>query len=135
MRVVKFDDFTRGSALKIYYFLVLGKYRKIFTLTGVCDHYRSSVKTFGLQGQHGTETVQVKASFGAPYIVILESLKSYNFTDKFGKFRRTKTYKIGPYNDPMPVLSAKQLFDPYDYLYAPFVAPAERQRLRRKFRL
>lgn len=135
-----FSNIFFGVAVKILYFLVIGRLRKIFIFSGVCNKVNKRSHTFSLQNFHGREKVVVSFIYNSPFIIRLEKLKSYNFSSEKKKKRRTKKdFNITYWNDPsygfMFISSLKRALDTYDYLYNVAQNVSERKRLRRKFRV
>lgn len=80
-----FSNISYGVAIKVLYFLVIGKSRKIFIFSGVCNKINKKAKTFSLQNFHGRERVNINFIYNSPFIIRLEELKSYNFSSKKSK--------------------------------------------------
>lgn len=135
-----FSNIFFGVAIKILYFLVVGRSRKIFIFSGVCSKVNKRAHTFSLQNFHGREKVTVSFIYNSPFIIRLEKLKSYNFSSKKKKKLKTKKdFNITYWNDSpygfMFISSFKKALDAYEYLYNVVQNVSERKRLRRKFRV
>jgi len=128
-----------GSVVKLYYFNVLRKKRKIFIFTGICTVYNKKTGTFTLSNTlSGGVSAEICFSVSSPHIVVLQLLVGYNFQ----RFRRRRALaskrskiQVSKGGNSRLITNTKLSLDPYDYLYSPVVAFSERQRLRRKFRI
>jgi ribosomal protein L19 len=128
--------FRAGDVVKVFYFLTLAKYRKIFTFVGFCTSYNLKRGSFTLQNFHGPEFLVISFMIGAPNIVAIDILTSYNFTSRLSKLYYFRKLRLGVKTD---VLSAKRVYrrkDPMDYIYkSRTLVNSEKKRLRNKFRV
>lgn len=93
--MLEFKEVGRGDVVRILYFLVQSKFRKIFVFSGVCTNLKKSSATFSLQNYHGREMVEVNFIFRSPFIISLEKLNSYNFSSSLKNLSHLKKYKVG----------------------------------------
>lgn len=130
-----FKDFGPGSVLKVFYFTTLNKYRKLFVITGICTVYRKSKGTFSLSVYYGTELVKYDFNFGAPNLVWVEQLSSYNLDKRIRNIHHFVPIKVHTRADKILTKSVLAPRDPYDYLYRSRLTLTQKSRLRRKFRV
>jgi hypothetical protein len=83
-----------GVVLKVLFFLVQGKSRKIFISSGICVKVSKKGRTFTLQNFHGKEKILVNFIFSSPYIIRLQELSSYNFSLKKKRAKIFRDYRL-----------------------------------------
>jgi len=135
-QISNFINFSRGSVLRVFYFLTLGRIRKIFTFVGICKFYnnRGDTKTFTLQNYYGKELLEINFIFKSPYIIFIHKMSDYNFEELTKNFHHLGNYRVSA-NLPFYAPSTEKTYDPYDFIYSVVANLGERRRLRRKFRL
>lgn len=128
-------NFGVGDVVKVFYFNVLYRYRKIFTFTGICVDYSMVHKSFVLQNFYGSEFLRIHFTLGAPYIVAIDLLKTYSLTSRKARLYYYKKMKFVAQAQDLTYKAVTNYQDPLDFLYRTPLARTERRRLRRKFRI
>lgn len=128
--------FGAGDVVKVFYFLNLTKFRKIFTFVGFCINFNKKSKTFTLQNFYGPEFLIINFILGSPNIVAIDLLQSYNFSSRLSKLYHFKKLRLSVNTD---ILSSKRVYkkkDPLDHIYKlKMITHHEKKRLRNKFRV
>lgn len=135
-KILNFADFQRGSVLRVFYFLTLGRFRKIFNFVGICKLYnnKSCAKTFTLQNYYGKELLEINFIFKSPYIIFIHKMNDYNFEAFTKNLHYLNNYRLAAHL-PFYAPPVERSYDPYDFIYSAVTSLGERRRLRRKFRL
>jgi ribosomal protein L19 len=128
-------NFAVGDVVKVFYFNVLHRYRKIFTFTGVCINYSLLHRSFTLQNFYGSEFLRIHFTLGAPYIVAIDVLKTYFLKNRQARMHYYKKMSFVAKANDLSYKAVTGYKDPIDFLYRIPLAKTERKRLRRKFRI
>lgn len=131
--ITNFEDFNKGTVLRVLFFLILKKFRRTFIFVGICKKYRKKQNSFTLQNYYygSRELVEINFLFYSPYLTKAERLTSYNFK----KTSKNFNFKLESFNDTRIYIDLERKFDPYDYIFGSKITFPERHRIRIKFRL
>lgn len=128
--------FAAGDVIKIFYFMNLTKHRRMFVFSGICTNLNKKTKTFTLKNFFGSEFVTFTFIIGAPNIVAIDLLTSYNFKFKQSKLHNIKKFRLIGKTDLFSAKFFERRRDALSYFYIPStIFPKEKKRLRNKFRL
>jgi ribosomal protein L19 len=129
-------NFNLGSVVKVFYFLTLNKYRRMFSFIGICTNFNKKTKSFTLKNFYGNEFVTISFLMASPNIVAVDVLTSYNFKFSQSKLHNFKKIKLFAKTDLPSLKLPEQKKDPLFFLYeTKFINLTEKKRLRNKFRL
>lgn len=129
-------NFFAGDVIKVFYFLTLSKYRKMFHFLGLCTKYNIKTKTFTLKNFYGPEFVSINFLLNSPNIVKIDKITSYNFFSKTSKFKNKKKFRLIGKTDLITEKYVEKKENPLRYFYkSRNIASSEKKRLRNKFRL
>lgn len=129
-------NFGVGDLVKVFYFNVLHRYRKIFMFTGICTDYSILHRSFTLQNFYGSEFVRIHFMLGAPYIVAISVLlKNPLWKRQMKMYYQKRTRFAGGAAHLTSLQNAGPYQDPANYIYRIPLSKIERKRLRRKFRI
>lgn len=126
--------FQQGDVLKIFYFMTLTKYRRMFSFIGICVNKTS--QTFTLQNYHNSEFVIMSFFLNSPNLISLHKLTSYNFSFNQKRLHNIKRFKLFKKTDIISLNLLEKRQDPLPFFYKPVtIYPKEKKRIRNKFRL
>jgi len=128
-------SFGVGDVIKVFYFNIVHRYRKIFTFTGVCVNYSLHHRSFTLQNFYGSEFLRIHFLLGAPFIVAIDVLKSYSIRRRQARMYYLKKMSFAAKSEDLTHKIPTTYSDPADFLYRIPLANIERKRLRKKFRV
>ena len=128
--------FNTADVIKVFYFTNITKHRRMFIFTGLCTNLNKKTRAFTVKNFCGTEFVTFSFQLGAPNIVAIDVLRSYNFKFRQSKLVATKKLHLLSRTDaPSPKRPAVRK-DALSFFYIPkTIYPKEKKRLRHKFRL
>lgn len=127
---------TRGDVIKIFYFLTLTKFRRMFSFVGICTNYNQKTKTFTLKNFYGSEFMTLNFLIDSPNIVKIDKLTSYNFYFRQSKLKNIKKFRLIGRTDLISEKSVINRKNVLNYFYkTKNISSREKKRLRNKFRL
>jgi ribosomal protein L19 len=126
--------FKAGDVLKVFYFLTLTRFRKMFSFVGLCTHFSS--KTFTIRNFYGSEFVTINFLINSPNIVKIDKLTSYNFKFKKSRLNNLKRFRLIGRTDLLSEKPVDSRKDPLSFFFkSRNITSKEKKRLRNKFRL
>lgn len=127
-------NFGVGDVIKVFYFNVLHRYRKIFVFIGVCTDYSVHHRSFTVQNSYGSEFVRIHFTLGAPYIVAVDVMESSSRKRHIRMYNQKRMHFMSKGID-LGLKNADIYQDPANFLYRIPLSKIEKKRLRRKFRI
>ena len=128
------DLIRGGDVLKVFYFLTLTKFRRMFSFVGICTNYNQKTKTFTLKNFYGSEFITLNFLINSPNIVKIDKLTSYNFYFRQSKLKHIKKFRLIGRTD---LISDKNIINRknvLDYFYKTKNIPSkEKKKLKKKF--
>lgn len=128
--------FVTGDVIKVFYFLTLTRFRRMFSFVGLCTNLNLKTKTFTVKNFYGPEFISLNFLIESPNIVKVDKLTSYNFSFRKSKLNTMKKFRLIGRTD---LISEKPVIfrrDPLDFFFkSQTISSKEKKRLRNKFRL